>query len=71
MKVIVLGSGCAKCRITTATIENVAKELNTEIELSKITDHEEIQRLGVTATPAVIVDGVIVHSGRIPSPQKV
>jgi len=71
MKVIVLGSGCAKCQSTAATIERVARACDVGIELTKITDPAEIQRRGVTATPAVIVDGVIVHRGGIPSHQKV
>lgn len=71
MKVEVLGSGCSKCQSTAATIERVAKECNVELELFKISDHAEMLRLGVTATPAVIVDGVIVHIGGIPSHKKV
>jgi arsenite-transporting ATPase len=67
MKVIVLGSGCTKCQSTTAMIERVAKELGVAIDLEKITDHAEIKRLGISATPAVMVDGHIVHRGGIPS----
>ncbi len=71
MKVIVLGSGCSKCQSTIATIERIAKACEVSIELSKITDHTEIQQWGVNATPAVIIDEVIVHRGGIPSHQKV
>lgn len=71
MKVNVFGSGCSKCQITIAAIERVAKACNVEVELAKITDHGEILRQGVTATPAVSVDGTMVHIGGIPSHQKV
>ncbi len=70
MKVTVLGSGCAKCQSTTAMIERVAKDLGLAVEIAKVTDHGEIARLGVTATPAVMVGASIVHQGGIPSHQK-
>jgi arsenite-transporting ATPase len=71
MEVIVLGMGCAKCQSTVAMIERVAKEAGVRVDLTKIEDRAEILRRGVTATPAVIVDGVIVHSGGIPPHEKV
>ncbi|MBK7654819.1 MAG: arsenical pump-driving ATPase [Betaproteobacteria bacterium] len=67
MKVLVLGSGCTKCKSTTAMIERVAADLGISVDIEKVTDHEEILRLGVKATPAVMVDGRLVHSGGIPS----
>ena len=70
MKVTVLGSGCAKCQSTTAMIERVASGLGVAVEIAKVTDRGEIVRLGVTATPAVMVDATIVHQGGIPSHQK-
>ncbi len=71
MEVIVLGMGCAKCRSTVAMIERVAKEAGVQVDITKIEDRAEILRRGVAATPAVIVDGVIVHSGGIPPHEKV
>ena len=71
MEVIVLGIGCAKCKSTVAMIERVAKEAGVQVEIAKIEDRAEIQRQGITATPAVIVDGVIVHSGGIPAHERV
>ena len=71
MQVIVLGSGCAKCQSTSAMIERVAKDLGVSVDLGKCTDHGEIERLGISATPAVMVDGQIVHQGGIPSHLKV
>ncbi|MDH4052425.1 MAG: TRC40/GET3/ArsA family transport-energizing ATPase, partial [Rubrivivax sp.] len=67
MRVEVLGSGCSKCRTTIGVIERAARALGVEIEIAKIEDRAEIQRLGVHSTPAVLVEGRIVHSGGIPS----
>jgi arsenite-transporting ATPase len=67
MEIEVLGSGCSKCRVTIGMIERAALVLGVEVEITKIQNPEEIQRHGVHATPAVIIDGKIVHSGGVPS----
>jgi arsenite-transporting ATPase len=71
MEVIVLGMGCAKCQSTVAMVERVAKSAGVKVDITKIEDRAEILRRGITATPAVIIGGVVVHSGGIPSHQKV
>jgi arsenite-transporting ATPase len=71
MKVDVLGIGCAKCQSTVAMIERVAKDVGVKVEINKIEDRAEIHRRGITATPAVMLDGVVVHSGGIPAHQAV
>ena len=67
MEIEVLGSGCSKCRVTIGMIERIAHDLGVAVEITKIQNPEEIQRHGVHATPAVIIDGKIVHSGGLPS----
>ncbi len=71
MEIKVLGSGCSKCRTTVGIIERAARALNVEIEVIKIEDRDEIKRLGVSSTPAVMIDSKIVHSGGLPSHYKV
>lgn len=71
MKVIVLGPGCSKCQSTTGIIERTAKDLGVIVDIEKIESHDDIKRRGVAATPAVIIDGVIVHAGSIPSHEMV
>jgi arsenite-transporting ATPase len=67
MEIEVLGSGCSKCRVTIGMIERVANDLGVAVEITKIQNPEEIRRLGVHSTPAVIIGGKIVHSGGLPS----
>ncbi|WP_457393378.1 arsenical pump-driving ATPase [Roseateles sp. P5_E1] len=67
MQIMVLGSGCSKCRSTIAMIERVAKEQGVEVEILKVEDHDAILSHGVSATPAVVIDGRVVHSGGLPS----
>ena len=71
MKVLVLGSGCSKCLATAAMIERVAHELGVALEIGKVTEREQIHGFGVHRTPAVAVDGQLVHSGGIPAHQAV
>jgi arsenite-transporting ATPase len=71
MEVVVLGSGCSKCHNTADLVERVAKNLNVPVHLTLNESQEERERLGIHATPAVTVDGHLVHSGGIPSHEKV
>jgi arsenite-transporting ATPase len=52
-------------------IERVAHDLATPINLSKIEDRAALAQHGVSATPAVLVEGRLVHSGGVPSHEKV
>lgn len=66
MRVEVLGSGCANCRNTVALIEQVAQSAGIEIDLRKVEDIQQIVGYGVLTTPAVAIDGKVVHAGGIP-----
>ncbi|MFT3930841.1 MAG: thioredoxin family protein [Spongiibacteraceae bacterium] len=67
----VLGSGCANCKSTLALIEQQAKAKGIEIQLEKIEDMRDIVSYGVMSTPAVVIDGKVVHAGGVPSKEKV
>jgi small redox-active disulfide protein 2 len=67
----ILGTGCANCRATTQRVEQVAKEMNVPITLEKVEAIQDIMSYGVLATPGVVVDGKVVHSGGIPSREKI
>jgi arsenite-transporting ATPase len=71
MEIKVLGSGCSKCRTTIGIIERVARDSGVAVEIIKVQNPEEIQRHGVRTTPAVVIDGRVVHSGRLPSREEV
>ncbi len=67
----VLGTGCANCKTTLKLIEDVAKEKGAEIQLEKVEQLQDIMAYGVMSTPGVVVDGKVVHSGGIPSRDKI
>ena len=67
----VLGTGCAKCRSTVALVEEVAKQKGIAISLQKIEEPRDIVGYGVMSTPAVVIDGKVLHAGGIPARDKV
>jgi small redox-active disulfide protein 2 len=67
----VLGTGCANCRSTVQRVEAVAKELGVPITLEKVESIQDIAASGILATPGVMVDGRIVHSGGVPTREKI
>lgn len=66
MKIEVLGSGCRKCNVTLDAIRQAASDLRLEPDVQKNTDPQALLRYQVMSTPAVVVDGALVHSGSVP-----
>jgi small redox-active disulfide protein 2 len=66
-KIQILGSGCARCRQLTAVAEQAAQDLSLQYELEKVTDVNRYAEFGVMFTPALVVDGVVKLSGKVPS----
>jgi len=65
-KVEVFGTGCKKCVVTEEMIKNKAEQIGAEIELIHIYDPVEIATRGIMSTPAVMIDGTLVHKGGLP-----
>jgi len=70
-KVQVLGSGCSKCQVTARQVQEVAQQLGVQITLEKIEQPAAIVAMGVLSTPAIAIDGKVVHAGGIPSREKI
>ncbi|MEY3221077.1 MAG: hypothetical protein RIT27_2434 [Pseudomonadota bacterium] len=62
----ILGIGCTKCQQTYQMVKETAQQMGVEIELEKIEKAPEIVRFGVMKTPAVVIDGKVVHAGGLP-----
>ncbi|MDL2277616.1 thioredoxin family protein [Parabacteroides sp. OttesenSCG-928-G07] len=67
MEVIVLGTGCGKCKATYAAVKKVIDENGLDIALSKQEDIMEIMKYNVMTLPAIVVDGEVRIKGHIPS----
>ena len=66
-KIEILGTGCKKCSDLAESAKKAAESLGIEFELEKVTDIQKIVEYGVMSTPALVVDGEIKVSGKIPS----
>ncbi len=70
-KLQILGAGCSKCKKLAGITELVAKSSGIDYELIKVTDINEIIQFGVMMTPALVVDGEVKVTGRIPKPDEI
>lgn len=67
----VLGSGCAKCASTAELVKQVAAAKGIAIDLEKVEDMARIVGFGVLSTPALVIDGKVVHAGGVPERAKI
>jgi small redox-active disulfide protein 2 len=70
MKIQVAGPGCLKCQETEKNVSEACSQLKLDADIQHVHDIKEIVKLGVLFTPAVIIDGKIVLSGKLPSVQE-
>jgi len=71
MDIKVLGTGCANCKTTLKLIEEVAAEKGVPVQLEKVEDIQAIMGYGVMSTPGVVIAGKVVHTGGVPSRDKI
>ncbi|MFR9603604.1 MAG: thioredoxin family protein [Rikenellaceae bacterium] len=64
MEIKVLGTGCAGCKALEATVRQVVAEMGLDATVTKVEDLMEIMSYNVMRTPAVVVDGKVVSSGK-------
>lgn len=67
MEIKVLGTGCAKCEqlyeTTRAAVEQAGMDPGLVV---KVTDIDEILAHGVMMTPALVIDGEVKSTGKVP-----
>ena len=66
-KIQILGTGCPKCKKLYEEAQKAIAQAGLEASLSKVEKIDEIMKHGVLMTPALVVDGEVKASGRIPS----
>ena len=67
MKIQIAGPGCPRCQTTEKNVMNACAQLDLAADITHIYDVKEIAKLEVMTTPAVIVDGKLVFSGKVPT----
>ena len=70
MKIEILGTGCAKCKKLYEVVDKTAKEMGLDYTMSKVENIKDIVAMGVALTPALAIDGKVVHAGSIPTEEK-
>lgn len=72
IKVIeILGPGCVRCRETQRVVRHIVDEAKLECRVEKIESIDRMVELGLLRTPAIAVDGRVVHQGSIPKSDEV
>jgi len=66
MLIQVLGTGCPKCSKLAENAEAAAKALDADYHLEKVTDINRITAAGVMMTPALMIDGRVKLTGKVP-----
>ena len=65
MNIEILGMGCAKCQKLYENTMAVVKELNINADIIKVEDMDKILDCGAMMTPALVIDGAVVSSGKV------
>lgn len=71
MEIKVLGPGCAKCEQAEQIVKEAVAESGIDASVEKIKDVMAIAKHGVFLTPAVVIDGEVKCSGKVPSKEDV
>jgi small redox-active disulfide protein 2 len=67
MHVKILGPGCKNCQNLEERLRRALRDVGVDAEVDKVTDYGEIADYGVMKTPALVIDGEVVVSGRVPT----
>ena len=65
MKIQILGTGCAKCKLLESTARQAVSELGLACDIEKVTDLDEIMAYGVMMTPALAIDKNVKSVGKV------
>jgi small redox-active disulfide protein 2 len=71
MEIKVLGTGCAKCKRLFAEAQKAALRSGGAVSVVKVEDIQAIMAHGVRQTPALVIDGLVRSTGRIPGADEI
>mgnify|MGYP003417351815 CR=1 FL=1 len=63
----ILGSGCANCKRLEQIARKVVENMALEAQIIKVTDYKDIMSYNIISTPGLVINEIVVSSGRIPS----
>lgn len=68
MDIKVLGPGCKNCVTLDRIAHEVVAELGIDATFEKVEYYAATASYGVMSTPALVIDGKVIISGRVPTP---
>ena len=71
VEIRVLGTGCRKCNKLYEEAGKAVSESGVEAELIKVEKLDEIASYGVMSTPALVVDGLVKSTGKLPKASQI
>ncbi len=71
MKIKILGTGCPKCQKLEEVTREATKELGIDASIEKVKDIVKIMEYPVLATPALVIDEMVVLAGKVPTREEV
>jgi small redox-active disulfide protein 2 len=67
MKIKVLGTGCAKCKLLEQRVREMTEKNKITAEIEKVTQLDDIMSYGVMLTPGLVINEELRVSGKVPS----
>ena len=71
MKIEILGTGCTKCKALEESAKQAIAKIGGFHEVKKVEDIVEIMNYGVMSTPALVVDGKVLSTGKTLTPDQI
>jgi small redox-active disulfide protein 2 len=71
MEIKVCGPGCASCKQAQKIVEAAIAAKGVNATITKVSDFQEIAKLGIFSTPAVVIDDEVKCVGRAPKQAEV
>lgn len=65
MKIEILGTGCTKCKALEEAAKQAVALSGKFAQIDKVEDIMKIMEYGVMSTPALVIDGKVVSTGKL------
>lgn len=65
MKIEILGTGCSKCKALEEATKQAVAQSGKFAQIEKVEDIMKIMEYQVMSTPALVIDGKVVSTGRV------
>ena len=65
MKIEILGTGCSKCKTLEEATKQAVAQSGLFAQIEKVEDIMKIMEYGVMSTPALVIDGKVLSTGKV------